>query len=61
MKLEVVLEEQEEGGYVVYVENLPGCFSQGETIEGALRNIAEAISLYFETEKQRKRVSWSLC
>ncbi|MFA4647733.1 type II toxin-antitoxin system HicB family antitoxin [Pyrococcus kukulkanii] len=48
IKLEIVLEEQEESGYVVYVENLPGCMSQGETIEEALRNIAEAISLYLE-------------
>ena len=31
MKFKVVLEEAEEGGYVVYVPSLPGCVSQGET------------------------------
>ncbi len=46
MKLHVVLEAQEEGGYAVYVPELPGCISQGETQAEALRNIREAQSLY---------------
>jgi predicted RNase H-like HicB family nuclease len=50
MKLTVVLEEQEEGGYTVYVPSLPGCISQGETKEEALKNIKEAIELYLETD-----------
>ena len=29
MELKVILEEQEEGGYTVYVQALPGCISQG--------------------------------
>jgi len=41
MKPTVVLEEQEEGGYTVYVPSLPGCVSQGETREEALKNIKE--------------------
>jgi len=48
MKVKVVLEPQEEGGYTVYVPSLPGCISEGETIEEALENIKEAISLYLE-------------
>jgi len=51
MKLTVVLEEQEEGGYAVYVPSLPGCISQGETREEALKNIREAIELYLETDE----------
>jgi predicted RNase H-like HicB family nuclease len=43
MKLNVVLELQEEGGYTVYVPSLPGCISQGETYEEAVANIKEAI------------------
>ncbi|HIH22443.1 TPA: type II toxin-antitoxin system HicB family antitoxin [Candidatus Micrarchaeota archaeon] len=42
----IVLEKQDEGGYTVYVPELPGCISQGETEKGALENIQEAIDLY---------------
>ncbi len=52
MKLKVVLEKAEEGGYVTYVPSLPGCISQGETREEALRNIKEAIELYLEPEEK---------
>jgi len=50
MKLTVVLEPQEEGGYTVYVPSLKGCVSQGETKEEALKNIKEAIELYLEPD-----------
>ena len=48
MKLKVVLEPSDEGGYTVYVPSLPGCISEGETIEESLANIQEAIELYLE-------------
>ncbi len=48
MRIKVVLESSEEGGYTVYVPSLPGCISEGETVEEALRNIREAIELYLE-------------
>jgi len=48
LKLKVVLELQEEGGYTVYVPALPGCISEGETREDAVANIKEAIKLYLE-------------
>jgi predicted RNase H-like HicB family nuclease len=48
MRFKVVLEPAEEGGYTVYVPSLPGCISEGETIEEALANIKEAIELYLE-------------
>ena len=48
MKLRVVLEPSEEGGYTVLVPSLPGCISEGETREEALKNIQEAIELYLE-------------
>ena len=48
MKLRVVLEPSEEGGYTVYVPALPGCVSEGDTQEEALVNIREAIELYLE-------------
>jgi predicted RNase H-like HicB family nuclease len=49
MKLRVVLEPSEEGGYTVYVPSLPGCISEGESKEEALVNIREAIELYLES------------
>lgn len=50
MKLKVVLEPSDEGGYTVYVPSLPGCISEGDTIEEALANIREAIELHLEPE-----------
>ena len=48
MKLRVLLEPSEEGGYTVLVPTLPGCISEGKTREEALKNIEEAIELYLE-------------
>jgi len=46
MKLKVYFEPSEEGGYTVYVPSLPGCISEGDSIEEATKNIKEAIELY---------------
>ncbi len=48
MKLKVILEPSEEGGYTVSVPSLPGCISEGDSKQEALRNIKEAIELYLE-------------
>jgi predicted RNase H-like HicB family nuclease len=48
MKLQVVLEPSEEGGFTASVPFLPGCISEGDTREDALRNIREAIELFLE-------------
>lgn len=48
MKLKVVLEPSDEGGYTVRVPALPGCLSEGDTRDEALANIAEAIQVYLE-------------
>lgn len=42
----MVFQEEKEGGYSVWVPDLPGCASQGETIEEGLKNIKEAMGLY---------------
>ncbi len=49
-KFSVLFEEEKDGGFSVSVPSLPGCFSQGDTFEEALKNIREAISLYLEDE-----------
>jgi len=48
MRIKVILEASDDGGYTVYVPSLPGCISEGETAEDALTNIREAIELYLE-------------
>jgi predicted RNase H-like HicB family nuclease len=48
MKIKVVFEPCEEGGYTVYAPSLQGCISEGDTKEEALMNIKEAIELYLE-------------
>jgi len=48
MNLKVVLEPSDEGGYTVYVPSLPGCISEGDTLDDALKNIREAVELYLE-------------
>ena len=44
----VLLHDQELGGYAVQVPDLPGCFSQGDTVEEALEHAREAIEGHIE-------------
>jgi antitoxin HicB len=48
MRYTVILQKEQDGGYVVTVPVLPGCVSQGDTREEALKNIEEAIEVYLE-------------
>ncbi|RLE38026.1 type II toxin-antitoxin system HicB family antitoxin [Candidatus Acetothermia bacterium] len=52
MTYKVVFEPAEEGGYTVYVPSLPGCISEGDAYEEALKNIKEAIKGWIEVSKQ---------
>jgi predicted RNase H-like HicB family nuclease len=45
----VFYEQASEGGYVAFVPALPGCHTQGETVEETERNVKEAIALYLES------------
>jgi len=48
MKIQIILEPSDEGGYTAYIPSLPGCISEGSTREETLKNIREAIDLYLE-------------
>ena len=48
MHRQVILIPDEAGGYTVEVPSLPGCISEGDTIEEALANIREAIDLHIK-------------
>ena len=52
MEYSVVVHTAEEGGYWVEVPALPGCYSQGESVDDALANVREAIALYLETLRE---------
>ena len=52
LSYKVVLEPAEEGGYTVYVPSLPGCVSEGDTYEEALKNIREAIEGWIEVSRE---------
>lgn len=46
---QVIIIPDEDGGYIAEVPSLPGCYSQGETVEETLENIKEAIELHVES------------
>jgi predicted RNase H-like HicB family nuclease len=46
MKLKAIIHEAEEGGFWAEVPALPGCFTQGESLEELEANIAEAIEAW---------------
>jgi len=52
MKYKVIIHEAEEGGYWAEAPSLPGCFSQGETLEEIKENIREAIEVYLESQEK---------
>ena len=43
MKLQVIIHDAEEGGYWAEVPAIPGCATQGETMEEFLQNLYEAV------------------
>ena len=51
MKFRVVIEQAEDGVFVVQCPSLPGCVSQGATRSEALANIRDAIQGYLESLK----------
>ena len=50
MNLKIVVHEAEEGGYWAEVPALPGCATQGETMDELLANMREAVAAWLEAE-----------
>jgi len=48
MKLKAVIHKAEEGGFRAEVPSLPGCSTQGETIEELTENLKDAITLWLD-------------
>ena len=54
LEFNAVFLEEDDRGYSVSVPALPGCFSQGDNFEEAVKNIKEAIELYLEDGREDK-------
>ncbi|HEX5317061.1 MAG TPA: type II toxin-antitoxin system HicB family antitoxin [Candidatus Kapabacteria bacterium] len=52
MKLTAVYQKAPEGGYIAWVEELPGANTQGETLEEARHNLIEAIEMALEANRE---------
>jgi predicted RNase H-like HicB family nuclease len=53
VRLTTIFEEAEEGGYIGYVAELPGANTQGETMDEVRENLAEAIQLILEANREQ--------
>ncbi len=51
----VIIVEDESGGYVAIVPELPGCHTQGDSLDEVIENVKEAIELYLETLSDEER------
>ena len=48
-EFDVVIIEDETGGYIAFVPALPGCHTQGDSLNELMDNVKEAVELYLET------------
>ena len=54
MELTAVFRKDESGGYVAFVEELPGANTQGETLDEARENLREAVALVVESNRHMR-------
>lgn len=55
MKIKVVVHEAEEGGYRAEVPAIPGCATQGDTVEELIKNVQEALEGCFSVEVEQPK------
>ena len=51
LELTAVFRKDPDGGYVAFVEELPGANTQGETLDEARANLREAVELVLEANR----------
>lgn len=54
LQLPLIVEKDEDGFYVVECPILEGCYTQGKTLDEALKNIREVIQMVLEEKKSQK-------
>jgi predicted RNase H-like HicB family nuclease len=52
LELTAVYREVPEGGYIAWVQEIPGALTQGETLEEARENLRDAMQLLFEVRRE---------
>ena len=55
LQFKVLIEQDEDGVYVASVPELPGCYTQGKTLEEVRERIKEAVELVLEEEPELKK------
>lgn len=62
MNFRVIIEQDEDGVFIASVPAIPGCHTQGETYEEAIKNVKEAIGLCLEVAKDdpsyKAKIDW---
>ena len=54
-EFDVMILEDETGGYVAFVPALPGCHTQGDPLQELMDSVREALELYLETRTEEER------
>jgi predicted RNase H-like HicB family nuclease len=57
MKLKVIIHEADEGGYWAEIPAIPGCATQGETLEELLTNIYEAVEACLSVDISKYKIT----
>ena len=52
MKLTAVFSKQEDGGYIAYIEEMPGVNSQGDNFKEARKNLYEALEMILQVRRE---------
>ncbi|HEY9246327.1 MAG TPA: type II toxin-antitoxin system HicB family antitoxin [Candidatus Methanoperedens sp.] len=55
MEYTVLVYKAEEGGFWAEVPALPGCYSQGETVEETMKNVKEAVEAHIMALKEEEK------
>jgi len=53
----VIIEQDEDGIFVATVPEIPGCYTQGKTVEQAIERVREAIQCCVESEKKTELIA----
>jgi predicted RNase H-like HicB family nuclease len=57
IKLTTVIQKVPEGGFIAFIEEIPGVNTQGETVEEAKANLFDALDLTMDFHRERTRKS----
>ena len=57
MKIRAIIHPAEEGGYWAEVPALPGCITEGDTMEEVVANLKDAIEGWLDVAKSREAIA----